>query len=130
MQEALRRESSKEAQAPFDLKRGPLLRATLITTGEQEYVFLLTMHHIISDAWTLSIFIKEFAELYEGFAQGRPVELAELPIQYIDFACWQRDYLTGDSIMRTRRFTFHLTTRAPECKLFMEMSLISRLMPK
>ena len=96
MQEALRRESSKEAQAPFDLKRGPLLRATLITTGEQEYVFLLTMHHIISDAWTLSIFIKEFAELYEGFAQGRPVELAELPIQYIDFACWQRDYLTGE----------------------------------
>ncbi len=95
-QDALHQESTLEAQRPFDLSAGPLLRTTLIRLGADDYAFLLTMHHIISDAWTLNIFIKEFAELYEGFAKERPIELAALPIQYVDFACWQRDYLTGD----------------------------------
>ena len=95
-QEKLRQESIAEAQRPFDLSAGPMLRTTLISMGQDEYVFLLTMHHIISDAWTLSLFIKEFAELYTSYSEGRDITLPDLPIQYVDFACWQRQYLQND----------------------------------
>lgn len=95
-QDKLRRESIAEAQRPFDLSTGPLLRSTLIKMGQDEHIFLLTMHHIISDAWTLSLFIKEFAELYTSFSEGRETQLSELPIQYVDFACWQREYLKNE----------------------------------
>ncbi len=95
-QDALREQAITEAQAPFDLSTGPLLRTSLIRLADKKYVCLLTMHHIISDAWTLATFIKEFAELYEGFAARKPVELPNLPIQYVDYAVWQHDYLQGD----------------------------------
>lgn len=95
-QKTLREEANAEAQAPFDLSTGPLLRAKLLRLAEDRHVCLLTMHHIISDAWTLATFIKEFAELYEGFAADTSVSLPELPIQYVDYAVWQRDYLQGE----------------------------------
>jgi amino acid adenylation domain-containing protein len=82
-----------EAQRPFDLTQAPLLRATLLQLGEEEYVVMFTMHHIISDGWSMGILIQEVVALYEGFSKGLPSPLSELPIQYADFAVWQRQWL-------------------------------------
>lgn len=85
-----------EAQQSFDLARGPLLRAMLVQLDEHDHVLLLTMHHIISDGWSISVLISEAASLYESFVTCRPVTLPELPIQYADFSAWQREWLQGD----------------------------------
>jgi amino acid adenylation domain-containing protein len=95
---AARRLAAEEAARPFDLGRGPLLRATLLQLAETEHVLLVTMHHIISDGWSMGVLVKEVAALYEAFAEGRPSPLAELPIQYADFAVWQREWLQGDAL--------------------------------
>jgi len=86
----------EEAQRPFHLAQGPLLRTMLLKLGEEEHMLLLSMHHIISDGWSMGVFIREIAILYEAFAQGRPSPLHELPIQYADFAAWQREWLQGE----------------------------------
>ncbi|MEH2261607.1 amino acid adenylation domain-containing protein [Nostoc sp.] len=80
---------------PFDLAVGPLVQFSLLQLGEQEYVLLLKMHHIIYDGWSLNIFFGELSQLYTAFAQGLPYPLAQLSIQYADFAVWQRQWLTG-----------------------------------
>jgi amino acid adenylation domain-containing protein/non-ribosomal peptide synthase protein (TIGR01720 family) len=85
-----------EAQQPFDLARGPLARACLLRLDQQEYLFLLTAHHIVSDGWSTRAFIRELAALYEAFATGKPSPLSELPIQYVDYAYWQREWLRGE----------------------------------
>ncbi|HEY0737078.1 MAG TPA: amino acid adenylation domain-containing protein, partial [Herpetosiphonaceae bacterium] len=85
--------AGKKALQPFDLKRGPLLRVTLLQLEETEHVVLFTMHHIISDGWSIGVMIRELATLYLAFANGRPSPLPELPIQYVDFAVWQRQWL-------------------------------------
>lgn len=87
---------TQEAQRPFNLAEGPLLRVTLLQLGDEEHVFILTIHHIVSDAWSAGVFIREIAALYEAFSQGRPSPLPELPIQYADFAVWQRQWLQGE----------------------------------
>ncbi|MEH2354893.1 non-ribosomal peptide synthetase [Nostoc sp.] len=86
----------EEAQFLFNLAQGPLLRTTLLHLSEQEYVLLFTMHHIVSDAWSIGLIIKEVTALYEAFCKGKPSPLAELPIQYADFAVWQRQWLQGE----------------------------------
>ncbi len=86
----------EQTQASFDLKRGPLLRITLVRLRDEEHVLLLAMHHIVSDAWSMGVLVSEVVELYEGYAAGREVELPALPIQYADFAVWQREWLQGD----------------------------------
>lgn len=83
-----------DAKTSFDLAKGPLLRTTLIKCGPSDFIFLLTMHHIISDGWSRFIFFRELTSLYDQFAQGKPSHLPELPIQYADFAIWQREYLS------------------------------------
>ena len=83
----------EEAQQPFDLARVPLVRATLLRLSEEEHIFLLTMHHIVSDVWSIEVFNREVAVLYEALSAGRPSPLPELPIQYMDFVHWQRDWL-------------------------------------
>jgi amino acid adenylation domain-containing protein len=93
-QEVLRL-ATEEAQAPFDLEHGPLLRARLLRLGAEDWVFLLTLHHIVCDGWSLGIFFQELAALYEAFALDRPSPLDELPIQYADYALWQRASLKG-----------------------------------
>ncbi|MCL5996769.1 MAG: amino acid adenylation domain-containing protein [Chloroflexi bacterium] len=93
--EALR-VADKEARQPFDLARGPLLRAGLLRLSENEHVALFTMHHIVSDGWSMSIFIGEIATLYQAFTAGQPSPLPDLPIQYADFAQWQRQWLQGE----------------------------------
>ncbi|MCA1566176.1 MAG: amino acid adenylation domain-containing protein [Acidobacteria bacterium] len=88
--------ADEEAQKPFHLARGPLLRATLLRMAEQEHVLLLTMHHVISDGWSISVLIGEMSALYGSFSTGEPVMLSELPIQYADYAAWQRERLQGE----------------------------------
>jgi amino acid adenylation domain-containing protein len=85
-----------EARRPFDLATGPLSRARLLRLGEQEHVLMLTMHHIISDAWSMGVLVRELGLLYEAFTAGKPSPLSELPIQYADFAVWQREWLRGE----------------------------------
>ncbi len=86
---------TEEAQRPFDLTTGPLVRVTLLRLSEQEHVALLAMHHIVSDGWSMAVLVKEVATLYEAFAAGKPSPLPELSIQYADFAMWQREWLQG-----------------------------------
>jgi amino acid adenylation domain-containing protein/non-ribosomal peptide synthase protein (TIGR01720 family) len=90
------RQAAEEAERPFDLTRGPLLRASLLRVRENENVFLLTLHHIVSDGWSLGVLVKEIALLYEAFTRGLPSPLPPLPIQYADFAYWQRHWFRGE----------------------------------
>ncbi|HEX8354800.1 MAG TPA: amino acid adenylation domain-containing protein, partial [Pyrinomonadaceae bacterium] len=85
-----------EARRPFDLARGPLLRATLLRLGEREHVALLNTHHIVSDGWSRGVLVGELGKLYDAFSRREPSPLAELPIQYADYAVWQREWLQGD----------------------------------
>ncbi|MBT6229125.1 MAG: non-ribosomal peptide synthetase, partial [Candidatus Scalindua sp.] len=86
---------SKESLHSFDLANGPLLRVTLLYLDEEEYVLLATMHHIITDGWSMGIFIRELTVLYETFLSGASSPLLELPIQYADYSDWQRKWLQG-----------------------------------
>ncbi|WP_281274219.1 non-ribosomal peptide synthase/polyketide synthase [Brevibacillus gelatini] len=85
-----------EAATPFCLSKGPLWRTLLIRLTEQESVFLFNMHHIIFDGWSIRIFIQEMRALYEAFVYGAEPHLDELPLQYADYAVWQREWLKGD----------------------------------
>ena len=89
---------NKEAQLPFDLTRGPLVRLHLLRLSTKSHSLLLTMHHIISDGWSLNIFVQELADLYGAFAAEKPSPLPELPIQYVDFALWQPGWLQGETL--------------------------------
>jgi len=95
-----RRLATEEASRPFDLARGPLLRASLLRLGDDDHVLLLSMHHIISDGWSMGVFVEEFAKLYEAFTRGNRSPLAELPVQYADFASWERQWLQGEVLER------------------------------
>jgi len=86
----------EEVQQPFDLSQEPLLRATLLHLDEDEHLLLLTVHHIIMDAWSKGVLFQELAALYESFSSGKPSPLPELPVQYADFAVWQRQWLQGE----------------------------------
>jgi len=92
----VQRLATNEALCPFDLAEGPLVRTTVLRLGENEHVGLLTMHHIVSDGWSTGILIREMAVLYDAFCSDRPASLPELPIQYADFAHWQRHWLEGE----------------------------------
>jgi amino acid adenylation domain-containing protein len=92
--EALRL-AAEESLRPFDLARGPLLRAVLVRLDARDHLLLVNQHHIVSDGWSLGIFQRELAALYEAFAAGAPSPLAEPAVQYADFAAWQRRRLSG-----------------------------------
>ncbi|HWV46632.1 MAG TPA: amino acid adenylation domain-containing protein, partial [Nitrospira sp.] len=85
-----------EALLPFDLCADPLIRGSLLQMEDQEHLLLLTMHHIVSDGWSMGILIREFAALYASHALGLPSALPELPMRYVDFANWQRQWLSGE----------------------------------
>ena len=93
-----------EAERPFDLSAGPLRVRLLRVAGEQGYVLMVTMHHIVSDGWSLGILLRELGELYEGYASGSGVKLEELGIQYGDFAEWQREWLQGEVLEEQLRY--------------------------
>jgi non-ribosomal peptide synthase protein (TIGR01720 family) len=94
---AAQRLAAAEAQQPFDLGHGPLLRAKLLRLADEEWIVLLSMHHIVSDAWSANLLVSEVTALYDAFDAGRPSPLPELPIQYADYAVWQRERLQGES---------------------------------
>jgi amino acid adenylation domain-containing protein len=92
--------ASEEGKRPFDLTRGPLLRTVLLQVSRDQYILVLAMHHIITDGWSISILFRELAHCYEAYASGREPELPELPIQYVEYAQWQREYITGEVLAK------------------------------
>ncbi len=85
-----------EVRKPFNLAEGPLLRARLLKMDEDEHIAVLVLHHIVADAWSIGVFLGELAALYNAFVAGQPSPLPELPIQYADYAVWQRNWLQGE----------------------------------
>ena len=89
-----------EAARPFNLQTGPTFRTALICLGTREHVLLLSMHHMIADDWSMHILVREIAVLYAAFAAGAPAPLTNLPVQYADFAVWQRQWLQGEVLQK------------------------------
>ena len=88
-----RRLADEESRRPFDLERGPLFRAALLRLGREDHAALLTVHHSVYDGWSMGVFLREVGLLYQAFRAGKPSPLSSLPIQYVDFAHWQRQWL-------------------------------------
>jgi len=105
--------SDAEARRSFDLGQGPLMRAQLLRVTDEQQVLLLTMHHIISDGWSVGIFFRELSLLYEAACQGRRSPLPELPIQYADYAQWQRERLSGTALAELLDYWRKQLTGAP-----------------
>ena len=105
--------ATQHAMAPFDLLRGPLLRTCLLRIDEREHILLAAMHHIVSDGWSLGLLIREVATLYETFSRGRSSALPELPIQYADFAQWQREWMAGARLEDKLNYWKRQLTEAP-----------------
>ncbi|MFT4174783.1 MAG: amino acid adenylation domain-containing protein [Rhodocyclaceae bacterium] len=95
-QDEARRLAHAESRRPFRLGREVPIRASVIRLAPDECIVLLTLHHIVSDAWSMGVLVKEVATLYAAYAHGEPSPLPELPVQYADFAHWQRQWLTGN----------------------------------
>lgn len=87
-----------EALGSFDLELGPLVRATLLRLDQTDHVLLFTMHHIVSDGWSMGVLIREVAALYDALVKGQPSPLPEPPIQFADFALWEREWLCGAAL--------------------------------
>jgi len=102
-EEALRL-AAEEAERPFDLAEGPLWRVRLLRLAQDEHVLLVNLHHIVSDGWSVGLLTRELATLYEAFSRGLPSPLSELPVQYADFAAWQRSRLTGPVLEELLRY--------------------------
>lgn len=92
---AVRTMSAEHAGRPFDLRRAPLLRTALLQLADDDFVLLITIHHIVSDGWSLGVLMREIQEIYGAYVQGRACPLEPLAIQYADFAIWQREWLQG-----------------------------------
>ena len=105
--------TQQQAIEPFDLTRQSLIRATLVLLNETEQVLLLCIHHIVSDGWSMSVFTQELAQLYDAYSQGHQSPLAPLPIQYADFAIWQRNWLQGDVLESQLSYWEHQLKDAP-----------------
>ncbi|HEX2195978.1 MAG TPA: amino acid adenylation domain-containing protein, partial [Actinomycetota bacterium] len=91
---------NEEAARPFDLATGPLWRTTLVELGDEDHLLVVCMHHIVSDGWSLGIFASELSEIYTAYAQDREPKLEPLPVQYADFAVWQRRWFQGEELDR------------------------------
>jgi amino acid adenylation domain-containing protein len=110
----MRRRVTEEAARPFDLAAGPLFRAGLLRLDEEDHVLLLSMHHIVSDAWSMGVLSREFSVLYEAYRGGRESPLPELPVQYADYAVWQREQLEGEELERHLSYWRERLAGAPE----------------
>jgi surfactin family lipopeptide synthetase A len=97
---ALNQQVEHEIQFSFDVARGPLLRVLVVQLKREEYVLVFTTHHIVSDGWSTAVLVRELCELYRRFTKGEELHLPPLPIQYADFAIWQRSWLTGEVLER------------------------------
>jgi amino acid adenylation domain-containing protein len=97
-EEEVRRIATAESRRPYDLARGPLLRCALLRLGERRHALLVGMHHIVSDGWSMGVFVRELGALYRALVTDEPAALPELPVQYADFAVWQRRWLSGEAL--------------------------------
>ena len=102
--EVARRVAVEEVERPFDLQKGPLLRLSLHRLKENEHIGLMTIHHIVSDRWSMEILMREVAVLYNAMLEGKPSPLRELQIQYADYAVWQREWLQGETLERQLKY--------------------------
>jgi amino acid adenylation domain-containing protein len=112
--EHVEQRAQQEARTGFDLANGPLLRVKLLRLAEDEHVVLFTFHHIVSDAWSLGVFLNELATHYQAHRDGRRAELAPLPAQYPDYAIWQREYLQGEVLDRQLSYWTRQLAGMPE----------------
>ncbi len=112
-QERLTRLIDEEGARPFDLSRGPLMRVSLVRLAADDHVLLLTQHHIISDGWSMGVLTRELGQLYEAALQDRDDPLPPLPVQYVDYAVWQKQWLTGDVLEQQNRYWRETLTGAP-----------------
>ncbi|WP_082175630.1 amino acid adenylation domain-containing protein [Archangium gephyra] len=94
------RQTTSELHRTLDVSTGPLIHGTLLRLGEQEHRLLITVHHIVSDGWSLRVLLPELRTIYGDFAAGRPSSLPELPLQYADFSAWQRQWLNGETLSK------------------------------
>ncbi|HST60675.1 MAG TPA: condensation domain-containing protein, partial [Longimicrobium sp.] len=111
---AVRQRGGEEARRAFDLAAGPLFRAALLRLGEEDHVLLFSMHHIVSDGWSMGVLFRELSALYEAYLEGRESPLPERPVQYPDYAVWQREQLEGEALDRQLSYWRERLTGAPE----------------
>jgi amino acid adenylation domain-containing protein len=110
--------TDQEIHRSFDLARGPLFRGCVLRLAANEHVVVLAVHHIVSDGWSTGLLVREMVVLYGAFTQSRPSPLAELPIQYADFAAWQRSWLQGEVLERQLEYwRRHMAGAAPVLEL-------------
>nr|QEO74803.1 phosphopantetheine-binding domain-containing pro [uncultured bacterium] len=109
-----RRLADEEGSRPFDLTKPPMLRTLLIRLGGREHALALAFHHVAADGWSLGVFLRELAALYRAFSMGQPSPLPELPLQYADFAAWQRQWLSGPVLEEQLAWWRQALTGAPE----------------
>ncbi len=114
---AVQRHLEQAAQQQFDLSRGPLMKTEMLKLAEDEHVLYLTLHHIIADGWSMGVLVNEVGTLYEALAEGRESPLAELPIQYADYAIWQRQWLQGEVLEGLLNYWREQLTGAPFLEL-------------
>jgi amino acid adenylation domain-containing protein len=107
------RVANEHARQPFDLAKGPLLRCTLFKVADQEHVLLIAVHHIVNDGWSWSVLFRELSALYDAFAEERPATLPQLPLQYGDFARWEREHLRNDLLDQRLAYWTRQLAHAP-----------------
>ncbi len=117
-EQRLQQRADHEAHTPFNLETGPLLRACLVKAGEQEHYLVLTLHHIVTEGWAMDIFARELSALYEAFIDDRDSPLAPLPVHYLDYSVWQRQWLvSGERQRQLDYWTAQLGTQHPLLEL-------------
>ncbi|WP_152250052.1 condensation domain-containing protein, partial [Xanthomonas maliensis] len=105
--------TASDSQIRFDLEHGPLIRGRLLRLAEQRHRLVVTMHHIVTDGWSIGLLLGELGALYAAFVQGQPDPLPPLSIQYADYALWQRRWLQGEVLQRQRAFWVDHLQEAP-----------------
>ncbi|HEU0055013.1 MAG TPA: amino acid adenylation domain-containing protein, partial [Longimicrobium sp.] len=113
-EDALLRLMRDEMAAPFDLARGPLIRGRLVRMAADDHVLVVTMHHVVSDGWSMGVFVRELGALYDAFRRGEADALPALEIQYADYASWQRRWVDGELLERQANFWEEALAGAPE----------------
>ncbi|WP_269462705.1 non-ribosomal peptide synthetase [Serratia marcescens] len=112
-QSQARQLAQRLTEAPFDLTQGPLVRAALIRLADEEHLFLLTCHHIVSDGWSTGILLRDLGALYGALRRGDADPLPPLPLQYADYAAWQRRYLTPERLAAQAQYWRETLSGAP-----------------
>jgi amino acid adenylation domain-containing protein len=111
--QAVQRQAAREGEQPFDLAAGPLFRARLLLLDDEQSVLLIAVHHIVIDGWSIGILFQELAVLYDAFSNHRPSPLHDVPVQYADYAVWQRDWLQGEALEEQVAFWRKLLAGGP-----------------